>query len=204
MRERLGIRNVTALQPGTVLWDSIVTGFGARRQRSEAINYFLFYRTADARQRWYTIGKHGSPWTPDAARTEAKRLLGLVAAGEDPASAKETHRSALTIRELCDQYYADALAGRVLKRSGVAKKPSTLAGDKSKLERHIKPLVGRIAVTAFTPQDAERLLHDIAEGKGTSSGGKGAATRALGLLGAMFQYGVRHGLRSDNPIHATA
>src|SRR5262245_28498212 len=108
------------------------------------------------------------------------------------------------IERLCDQYFADAVAGRVLKRSGVAKKPSTLAGDKSKLERHIKPLVGRLAVGAFTPQDAERLLHDIAEGKGTSSGGKGAATRALGLLGAIFQYGVRRGLRSDNPIHGTA
>src|SRR5215471_15910939 len=113
------------------------------------------------------IARHGSPWTPDSARTEARRLLGLVAAGGDPASAKEAHRKAVTIAELCDQYFADAVAGRVLKRSGVAKKPSTLAGDKSKLERHIKPLVGRLAVSAFTPQDAERLLHNIAEAKGT-------------------------------------
>ena len=202
MRERLGIRNVTALQPGEVLWDSMVTGFGARRQQSPAITYFLFYRTA-GRQRWLTIGRHGAPWTPDTARMEAKRLLGVVAGGKDPASAKEAHRQAVTIRDLCDQYYADAVAGRVLKRNGAAKKASTLAGDRIKLERHIKPLVGRMAVTAFTSQDAEHLLHDIAEGKGTGSGGKGCATRALGLLGAIFQYGVRRGLRSDNPIYGT-
>src|SRR5262249_50681898 len=81
--------------------------------------------------------------------------------------------------------------------------PSTLAGDRSKLEKHIKPLVGRIAVAAFTALDAERLLHNIAEGKGKGDGGKGCATRALGLLGAVFQYGIRRGLRSDNPIHGT-
>jgi integrase len=202
MRERLGIRNVTALPLGAVVWDSMVTGFGARRQRSEAITYFLFYRTA-GRQRWLTIGRHGAPWTPDTARMEAKRLLGLVAAGEDPASTKEARRKADTISHLCDQYYADAVAGRVLKRNGAAKKPSTLAGDKIKLERHIKPLVGKLPITAFTPQDAERLLHDIAEGKGEGNGGKGCATRALGLLGAVFQYGIRRGLRTDNPVHGT-
>jgi integrase len=202
MRDRLGIRNVTALQPGEVLWDSMVTGFGARRQRSPAITYFLFYRTA-GRQRWLTIGRHGAPWTPETARIEAKRLLGVVAGGKDPASAKEAHRQAITISDLCDQYYADAVAGRVLKRNGVAKKASTLAGDRIKLERHIKPLVGHMAVTAFTSQDAEQLLHDIAEGKGIGDGGKGCATRTLGLLGAIFRYATKRGLRSDNPIYGT-
>jgi hypothetical protein len=32
-----------------------------------------------------TFPTYGSPWTPDMARTEAKRLLGLIASGEDPA-----------------------------------------------------------------------------------------------------------------------
>lgn len=35
-----------------------------------------------------SIGRHGSPWTPDTARTEAKRLLGLVAGGKDPGRAQ--------------------------------------------------------------------------------------------------------------------
>jgi integrase len=204
MKTRIGIRNIKALEPGQVIWDAIVSGFGARRQKGTAVVYFLFYRSAQGRrQRWFTIGKHGSPWTPDTARTEAKRLLGLVAAGKDPASTKEAHRKALTIAELCDQYLADAAAGRVLKRSGVAKKTSTLAGDKSRVARHIKPLVGTLAITAFTRQDAERLIHDIAEGKGSALGGKGVASRTLGLLGAIVAYAIRKGLRPDNPVHGT-
>jgi integrase len=203
MRKRIGIRDIKALKPGQVIWDTAVTGFGARRQKGTAVVYFLFYRSAQNRQRWFTLGKHGSPWMPDTARTEAKRLLGLVAAGQDPASSKQAHRKALTVGELCDQYLADAVAGRVLKRSGVAKKVSTLAGDKSRIARHIKPLVGTLAITAFTPQDSERLLHDIAEGKGLATGGKGVASRCLGLLGAIFAYAIRKGLRSDNPVHGT-
>ena len=36
-----------------------------------------------------TIGRHGSPWTPDTAPREARKLLGMVAAGEDPAEVRE-------------------------------------------------------------------------------------------------------------------
>jgi hypothetical protein len=35
------------------------------------------------RQRFVTIGPHGAPWTPELARKQAKRLLGLVANGKD-------------------------------------------------------------------------------------------------------------------------
>ena len=42
----------------------------------------------DAPMKRYTIGRHGSPWTPETARAEAKRLLGMVAARQDPAGAQ--------------------------------------------------------------------------------------------------------------------
>jgi hypothetical protein len=79
-----------------------VSGFGARRQKGEAVAYFLKYRTKDGRQRWHTIGRHGSPWTPDMARAEAQRLLGEVADGGDPAGSKAEARAAATVAELCD------------------------------------------------------------------------------------------------------
>jgi hypothetical protein len=99
--KRIGLREIGALRPGHVIWDGDVSGFGARRQ-IDAVSYVLIYRTAEGRQRWHTIGRHGSPWTPDAARREAKRLLGSVAGGLDPAALKRAKRSASSVAELCD------------------------------------------------------------------------------------------------------
>ena len=56
--------------------------------RAKTVVYILKYRTLDGRQRWHTIGRHGAPWTPDMARDEARRLLGEVVKGDDPARAK--------------------------------------------------------------------------------------------------------------------
>jgi integrase len=211
-RQRIGQRHIKALRPGQVVWDSAVIGFGARRQRSEAVSYFVFYRTTEGRQRWQTIGRHGAPWVPDTARDEARRLLGDVARGEDPAGAKRAIRKAITVGELCDRYMADAKAGFVLTRFGSGKKASTLAIDEGRIARHIKPVLGSLAVAAVTAADIRNLRDAVAAGKTACHvktgrrglarvrGGKGAATRALRLLGGIFTYAVAHGMRVDNPV----
>jgi hypothetical protein len=119
-----------------------LVGFGARRQNSDAVAYVLFYRTKEGRQRWFTIGRHGAPWTPERAREEARRLLGDVARQRDPAAEKRAARNAQTVAELCDLYLADAEAGRLVTRRRTQKKASTLAIDKGRIARHIKPLLG--------------------------------------------------------------
>jgi integrase len=209
---RIGRREVAALQSGQTIWDRDISGFGARRQ-TNAISYVLIYRTAEGRQRWHTIGRHGSPWTPDTARKEATRLLGRVATGLDPAALKRAKRSAQSVAELCDMYLADAEAGRILTRRKAAKKTSTLVTDRGRIERHIKPLMGTMRVPAVTRPDIEAFMHDVAQGKtaGRSKtkkrrglanvrGGKGTAARTVGLLGSIFSYAVRHQMRPDNPV----
>ena len=121
----------------------------------------------------------GSPWTPDAARERARELLGEIVKGADPSAEKQAARKAATIAELCDLYLADAEAGRLLTRRNVAKKPSTLALDKGRIERHIKPLLGRMAVAAVDRADVERFMHDVAAGK-TAAKAKTAKKRGLG------------------------
>src|SRR5579863_3375480 len=102
--ERIGLRKLRSLAAGATVWDSTVPGFGARRQKGTGISYIVKYRTTEGRQRWHTIGRHGAPWTPDEAREEAKRLLGHVAGGIDPAIEKRAKRKAATVADLCDLY----------------------------------------------------------------------------------------------------
>src|SRR6516162_8943899 len=107
-RKRIGLREVRALGPGEIAWDGTLPGFAARRQRSDAVSYVLKYRTnAGRQQRWHTIGRHGAPWTPETARAEALRVLGGVAKGADPASAKAVAKTAPTVAELAARFLAE-------------------------------------------------------------------------------------------------
>jgi hypothetical protein len=126
-RVKLGIRDIRELGEGCTIWDARISGFCARRRKSSAVFYALKYRTTDGRQRWYTIGRHGAPWTPDTARTEAQRLLAEVVQGNDPAASKLAKRLAATVAELCDDYLLAAEHGRLLTRRGRTKKESTVA-----------------------------------------------------------------------------
>jgi hypothetical protein len=73
-------------------------------------------------------------------------------------------------------------------------------------------MIGGMPVAAVDRTDVERFMHDIASGKTAAraktgkkrglarvTGGRTAATRTVGLLGAIFAYAVRHRMRSDNP-----
>lgn len=186
-----------------VLWDSEVRGFGLRATPAGERTYVLKYRHRGA-QRWFTIGKHGSPWTVETARKEALRLLGDVARGGDPAATKGADRKGLTVAELCDLYLAEGTSH---------KKPLTLKADRGRMEWHIKPLLGRKRVDAVARGDVERLIVDVTAGKtaqpvtkdrGAGSlarGGQGAAGQCATLLGTLMAFAVRRGMRPDNPAH---
>ena len=208
---KLGSRDVASLGPNSEIWDQgkgSVSGFGARRQNSEAVSFVLLYRNPDGRSRRLTIGRFGK-MTPDEARIEAKKLQGKIATGEDPAEAKQERRKAATVADLCDTYFADIEAGRLLTKARRPKKASTVAIDRTRIERHVKPLLGSLKVKSVTRDDIDRFMHRVAEGesaeiakaskKSRTTGGAGTASRTVGMLGAVFEYAVRKHMRDDNP-----
>jgi integrase len=189
------------------VWDKSVTGFGVRC-RGSGKYYFLKYRLPNGRQRWATIGRHGSPWTVETARKEALRLLGQIVDGEDPVEAKAIQRADLTVSQLSDLYLGQPV---IVTKRGTAKKPSSLEIDRSNIERHIKPLLGPVRLRTLTRADIEKFQQDVAAGKSKAdiktkprgraivSGGAGSAARSVAVLSTLLSFAVARSLRADNP-----
>lgn len=211
MQAKITKRSVDALAaaPGSevVLWDTQVKGFGVRVRSSGAKTYVVRYRLGTGRGapiRNYTIGQHGSPWTPDTARAEAIRILGLAENGADPGGKRVEDREAMTIAQLCDLYLAEGCA---------TKKDTTIYTDKGRIERHVKPLLGSKKAKDITRTDVQKFMQDVAAGKTACDektikrgraivmGGKGVATRTVGMLGGIFTFAVDRGICPANPVH---
>lgn len=188
------------------IWDTALKGFGLKVTPKGRKVYLVQYRLPGSPTRRFTIGAHGSPWTPEAARSKALEVLGLVAGGVDPGNAKREARADITVAELCELYMAEGVR---------TKKASTLEMDGTRIKRHVLPLIGRKRLKALTKADIERFLSDVAAGKSAKTektkprgrsivrGGEGVANRTLGMLGAILQFAVERGLRKDNPARHT-
>lgn len=120
-----------------------------------------------------------------------------VVDGEDPAAVKQARREAPTLGQMCDDYFDACDKGLVLARGGQSKQPLTIYTDKGRVTRHVKPLIGRLKASDVTRADIERMKAGIVTGKTATdektgkrgraivTGGRGAATRTLGLTGSL-------------------
>jgi len=205
---RLGKTVVDKAEPAAVrytIWDDKLAGFGVRISPAGAKTYIARYRAGGGRAgqlRQMTLGRHGQ-LTADQARTAADKIISAATLGGDPAADRMKARADLTIAALCDLYFAEGCT---------TKKLTTLYTDRGRAKRHIVPLLGSRRAGTVTRADVERFLADVAtgktartektraRGKAVVKGGRGTATRTVGLLGAIFTFAVSRGIRADNPV----
>lgn len=202
-RQKITKRVVDAMASGTTIWDTDLTGFGVRRQVRDPS--FILKYSFNGKQRFHTIGQHG-PLTVDQARTEAKRLIGLIALGVDPKIPVIAPPAPLTVEELCRRYLEE---GPIYKPD---KRPSSWTTDQSNITRHIIPVLGRKFAADLQEADVVHFIAAVsrgdtkadektgARGRAIVDGGSGTASRSLAVLGAVYTYGMRVGLVRSNPV----
>lgn len=192
----------------TYLWDSELRGFGVRVLPSGLKAFMLQYRNDEGRSRRIVIGRFG-PLTVEMARRVAQGHLGDIVRGGDPLTDRNRSRAAMTIAEVCDWYLEEAHASRLLGRRRLPIKKSTLRMEASRIERHIKPLIGSRRVNSLRTPDIEAFQSGIAAGKTSrpkaggrgraTIGGAGAASRSISTLHSILEHAVRMGKIEANP-----
>ena len=180
-----------------MLWDAgdgSVKGFGLRVSAKGARSFILLYRAGKGRAaplRKVTIGPFGSPWTVETARTEAKRLLGEVAAGRDPAGAKAEKRSEQKAGVVAKDSVRAAVA-EWIKRDQADNR--TVDEVRSRMEREVLPLWGDRPLTSIRKRDVIELVDGIAD-RGTRL----AANRTLAAVKRFLNWAASRDMIDANP-----
>ena len=180
---------LTANGRAELMWDPELKGFGVKAEVSGVKSYVLQYRIGGrgTKVRRYTIGRHGSPWTPTSARTEAERLLRLVRQGIDVLQAKqEKSRNA---HDLAFDAYVERFIDDCLKERWRA----SWTDGKSLLEGHAVPVLKSKPLPEITRADIRAVL-DHAKGK--------VATRRniFAVLRRLFRWAISQGDLERSPL----
>jgi integrase len=181
---KITLRTIATLAPGSYVSDAIVQGFGVRRQKDGAYYYLRFRKNGAQQMR--SIGRHGSPWTPDTARNEARRLLGVAVRGDDPFA-----------KPLLTESFGHEVS-RYLERKRSMMKPRAFEEVERHLTNHAAPL-HRLRLAEIDRRTIAARLGEI-----ETASGPVARNRVRSSLSAFFSWCVTEGLLDANPVQGTA
>lgn len=166
------------------VWDRDLTGFGVRVRPNGAMSFVVVYRAGNGRKaavKKLTVGAVGR-LTPDEARGLAKKALGAVANGHDPAADKSDASKGLTVRELADVFLSDHVRAK--------RKNATIERYEHSLRAHIVPEFGSTKVDKLTRSAVSKLHLKL---KATPA----MANYSLAVISSMYGFAQRRGLAPE-------
>jgi integrase len=175
------------------LWDKQVAGFGVYVTPQGARVYILQYRMGGRGYptRRYTIGRHGSPWTPERARERARELLYLVYQGTDPLLKEQQERTVAQVDEkLRFSNYLETFDKLYLQTRKLRSAPH--------IRRHLRlfalPTFGDRPITTITRQQIVALMDQLTERS------RGTANHTFSALSAMMSFALQRSDIDQNPF----
>jgi integrase len=143
----------------TIYFDRDVKGFGLLVTQHGSKSFVVKYRAGSGRSaptRRVTIGRYGSPWTVEQARSEAKRILGEVARGSDPAAQRAAKR-----RGVDDDRTVAAITERWLQRDQSDNR--TVDEVRRIMAREVLPWLGKLPMAEVRKRDIIEVIDRVAE-----------------------------------------
>lgn len=153
------------------LWDETLKGFGCMVTDMGARSYLVQYRIGGrgSPTRRITIGRHGSPWTPETARDRAAEILEQVRRKIDPLDAqRELVAAAVADRDekaLAEKTLAKLAFGSVANDYMVAAKKSLRRWREQEavINRDLRPAFGSTPLPSITSDAINDHLGAISE-----------------------------------------
>jgi hypothetical protein len=191
------VDRVVPVDRDILLWDTEVMGFFVRARPQGGKYYGVKYRLG-RQQRWHTIGRHGSPWTPDQARTAAKKIIGEVADGKDPAEQRRhEQRAAMMADDTVDTVAAtfiEKYAKDLKSKTGEPRNRSWRETERI-FKKYVAPRLGRRRLKQVGRRDVLDLLDDV-----KANNGPVMANRVLAALRKLFNWAAERDLIDVSPI----
>jgi integrase len=200
---RSAVDKATTTGKLSFIWDTEQSGLALQITPAGIKSFVFKYRTPEGDTARVTIGKYCDSLTLDQARKRAKDLHRDVLTGIDPRGEKKKRREAITVNQLLDQYLASPTFAK--------KADSTKSIDKGRIERHVRPLLGREYADKLTPDSIKKAQRAITEGKTAGNiktikrgvakvtGGAGTADKAVLVLRAAYSWAIEESMLTDNP-----
>ena len=202
--QKLTKRTVDAVLPPVsgdlFIWDIDLKGFGLRVSAGGVKSYVLQYRMKGKAARRTTLGRHGSPWTPETARREAELRLLKIRQGVDPVEEERLRREEEDRRSveldkrkreaeaLAFDGYVDRFVDLYLKENWPATWPNA-----QRTLNNVKPAFAGKTITEITRSEVATLL----DGYGDRPG---ARKIVHSLLRKLFNWAADRGDLDASPI----